>query len=345
VIVFVFVLAALLAQNASTIFSASIESTLRDSFQQSELVNYEIRQGTPLQVFATIRMPAGTIPDTSEIVAAQENLVDALGEPVELSVIIQPVVEASVARADAEVEALIEQTLDEQLTDMNVLGFVFDVGNPTLVLAVVQTDLGPSSEAFDEQTRAAEAALTQALGLPVALNILTVASYDSGSAEAVDATDKALTEVIEEILVESLTCCEVLTFSFQVGNPFLVTVSVTTDMDPASDEFLAQVQATETALAIALGWPVKLTVIVAQPTPTPTETLIPILPTLTPTPEPTIEPPTPEPTQEPPTPEPTIELPTVEPPTPEPTVEPPTPQPTAGPSPEPTTGPVPSPTP
>jgi uncharacterized hydrophobic protein (TIGR00271 family) len=83
--IFVLVLVALLAQNANTIFSATIETTLRDSFKQSELVNYEVRQGTPLQVFASIRMPAGTIPDNSEIIDAQNNLEETLGEPVELS--------------------------------------------------------------------------------------------------------------------------------------------------------------------------------------------------------------------------------------------------------------------
>ena len=302
---------------------------------QSELVNYEVRQGTPLQVFATIRMPAGTIPDSSEIIDAQNNLEESLGEPVELSVIIQPVVDATVAQTDAEVEALIGQALDEQLADMNVIGFIFEIGNPTLVLAIVQTDLQSGSEEISEQTKAAEQAITRELGLPVALSIIIVESYDSTG--AVDATDEALSETIEEILVESLTCCEILGFSFQVGNPFLITVSVTTDMDPAGDEFLAQIQAAENALSIALGWPVKLTVIVTQPTPTPTATEIPILPSATPTFEPTEELPTPGPTAEPPTPEPTVGPPTLEPPTPEPTAEPPTLEPTAEPTAEPPT--------
>jgi uncharacterized hydrophobic protein (TIGR00271 family) len=357
VLLFVLVLAALLAQNASTIFSATIEKTLNDSFKQSSLASYEVRQGTPLQVFATIRMPAELVPDTSEIIDAQENLEEVLGEPVELSVIIQPVVDANVARTDAEVKALIAQTLDENLTDMTVLGFVFEVGNPTLVLAVVESDLEQSSEEFHEQTRAAEEALAQELRLPVKLSILTVESYDSSGSQAVDATDEVITEVIEEVLVETLTCCEVLSFSFQVGNPFLVTVTVSTEMDPTSDEFLDQVRAAEEALSNALGWPVKLTVVVAQPTPIPTETSIPVLPSLTPTFEPTVEPPTPEPTLEPtaeptvgpptpeptlePTPEPTVGPPTIEPPTPEPTGEPPTLEPTQ----EPPTAPVASPTP
>jgi uncharacterized hydrophobic protein (TIGR00271 family) len=340
VAIFVIVLAALLAQNASTIFSATIERTLRDSFNQSELVAYEVRQGTPLQVFATVRMPAAIIPDNSEIIAAQENLEEALGEPVKLSVVIQPVVDASVAEADAEVEATIGRILDEQLTDMNVLGFRFEIGNPSLVLTAVKTELESASEAFNEQVRAAELALAQELGLPVILTILPLESYDS--TEAVDATDKALSETIEEILVESLACCEIVSFSFQVGNPFLVTVTVMTDIDPSSDEFLAQIQTTEDALSIALGWPARLTVIVAQPSPTPTATETPFLPSATPTiapteeiqtPEPpTVEPPTaepPTPTAEPPTP--TAEPPTEEPPTPTsgpPTEEPPTVPPT-----------------
>ncbi|UCG24171.1 MAG: TIGR00341 family protein [Chloroflexota bacterium] len=356
VAIFVLVLAALLAQNANTIFSATIERTLRDSFNQSELVGYEVRQGTPLQVFATVRMPASVIPDTSEIIAAQNNLEEALGEPVELSVVIQPVVDASVAEADAEVEATIGRILNEELTDMTVLGFKFAIGNPTLVLAAVQTELAYGSEEFNEQVGASEAALAQELGLPVVLSILPLETYDS--TEAVDATDQALSEAIEEVLIESLTCCEIVSFSFQVGNPFLVTVTVMTDMDPASDEFLAQVRATEDALSDALGWPVKLTVIVTQPSPTPTATETPFLPSATPTFTPTEEiqspePPTEEPpTEEPPTPTsepptataepPTEEPPTEEPPTPTsgpptstvepPTEEPPTPQPTGPPT-------------
>ena len=96
-------------------------------------------------------------------------------------------------------------------------------------------------------------AVAQELGLPVVLSVLPLESYDS--TEAVDATDKALSETIEAVLIESLTCCEIVSFSFQVGNPFLVTVIVTTDMDPTSDEFLAQTRATEDALSMALGWP------------------------------------------------------------------------------------------
>jgi uncharacterized hydrophobic protein (TIGR00271 family) len=337
VTIFVLVLGALLAQNASTVFSATIERTLRDSFKQSELVGYEVRQQTPLQVLATIRKSADVLTDNSEIIVAQDNLQAALGEPVELSVIIEPVVNASVAQADAEVESTIEQILNEQLPDMSVLGFVFEIGNPTLILAVVQTGLDSSSEEFIEQTRAAEDVLIQELGLPTTLSIIVVESYDNSGAGAVDATEAALTEVIADTLNDSLTCCQVLDFSFQVGNPFRVTAIVSTDMDPASDEFLGQVQKTENDLSGALGWPVNLTLIVAQPSPTPTETQIPIMPSLTPTPEPSVEPPTPEPTVEPPTPEPTVEPPTpeptVEPPTPEPTVEPPTVEP---PTPEPT---------
>jgi uncharacterized hydrophobic protein (TIGR00271 family) len=346
VAIFVLVLAALLAQNASTVFSATIERTLRDSFNQSELVDYEVRQGTPLQVFATVRMPAGIIPDNSEIIDAQDNLEEALGEPVELSVVIQPVVDASVAQADAEVEATIGRILAEQLTDMKMLGFIFEIGNPTLVLTAVQTELDSDSAEFNEQVRSAELALAQELGLPVVLSLLPLETYDSSG--AIDATDQALSETIEEVLIESLTCCEIVSFSFQVGNPFLVTVTVMTDMEPASDEFLAQIQATEEALSIALGWPVRLTVIVAQPSPTPTETEAPLLPSATPTFTPTEEIQTPEPpaptptsgppTEEPPTPTagpPTEEPPTEEPPTPTngpPTEEPPTPQPTGPPT-------------
>ena len=93
---------------------------------------------------------------------------------------------------------------------------------------------------------------------------------------------------------------------------------------------------TEGALSVALGWPVRLNVIVAQPSATPTQTALPVLPSLTPTLEPTAEQPTSEPpTPEPPTRQPTVE-PTLAPPTPEPTEVPPTLEPTI----EPTVGPT-----
>jgi hypothetical protein len=274
-------------------------------------------------------MPANETSDTSEIIAAQNNLEAALDEPVDLAVIVQPVIEASVAQTDAEVEALIGDLLDEKLIDMSVLGFVFEVGNPTLVVAAVDTELERGSVAYNEQAGSAEQALAEGLGLPVVLTLFIVESFDTTG--SVDATEQALTETIEEVLNDSLTCCQVLSTSFQVGNPFLVTAFVATEMDPADEAFLAQVQAAENNLGAALGWPVNLMVAISQPTATPTLEPTDVIPTLEPTEEPvtpeppTPEPPTAEPTVEPPTPEPTVEpatpTPTEEPPTPEPTVE------------------------
>ena len=59
---------------------------LKDAFRQAELVEFDFRQGDPVQVRATILQPVGNLDDGSEIIAAQEALEETLGQPVELAV-------------------------------------------------------------------------------------------------------------------------------------------------------------------------------------------------------------------------------------------------------------------
>ncbi len=67
-----------------------IENSLRDSFRQAELVNYEIRQSDLLEVVATVRQPVANLDSSGEIIAARDSLEELLDQPVKLSVVNEP---------------------------------------------------------------------------------------------------------------------------------------------------------------------------------------------------------------------------------------------------------------
>ena len=321
VFLFLAVLIGLTYQNFNRAYNVEIERVLRDSFVKAELVNYEIRQSIPLEKFATIRQPASNINDSSEIITAKNALEEALEEEVVLSVIIQPIVDADVARVDAEIEGLIDETLRQTLQHNELLRFIFEIGNPTLVIAFVDPQVDVSSEEFSQDIENSQKALTEALNLPVELSLSIVQTTESGA--LVEVTNQEISETIEIVLDETLEYSQLQEYQFVVGNPFIVNIIVTTEIDPLSDEFLKDIQQTEAALSDALGYPVILTVTVAPletPSPTPTSPVLP-LPTeaepeateITPTEEapspgaPT-EAPSPEPTEESETPTPTSEI-------------------------------------
>ena len=83
-----------------------------------------------------------------------------------------------VAERGGEVEAsnaafaeTIEKTLKENLQNSTLVSFTFEVGNPFLVDAAVSTSFGSNSEEFAADREAAEDALSEALGVPVLLNL------------------------------------------------------------------------------------------------------------------------------------------------------------------------------
>jgi len=237
-----------------------------------------------------------------------------LGEPVKLSVVLEPLVDADVAAANVEFEAQVDQILRENIRSGVLIESVFIAGNPSIVFALISTDVDPDSEPLASEIQAAEAALTEAGGLPVKLQVL---STDAEVGQEVEASNAVFADIIEKTLNESLEIGELVGFTFDVGNPFIVEVTITTELDQTSNEFLANIKATENALTAALGIPVLLDVTVQSPGTFPaTPTTPAIAPTeAVPSPEPTIEP-TPlddsaEATDEPPTateePAPTVE--------------------------------------
>ncbi|GAH40361.1 unnamed protein product, partial [marine sediment metagenome] len=93
VLLLVVILVSLSFLSIDTAASGRIESALRDSFQQAELVNYEVRQSDPVEVVAVVRQPVGNMDDSSEVVEARESLEELLDEPVKLSVVFEPLVD------------------------------------------------------------------------------------------------------------------------------------------------------------------------------------------------------------------------------------------------------------
>jgi hypothetical protein len=113
----------------------------------------------------------------------------------------------------------------------------------------------------------------------------------------VESSNLAFAETIEKTLNENLQGIELVSFNFEVGNPFVVVATINTELDQTSDELLVIIKSAESALSIALGIPVILDVTV-QPSLT-----VPATPTMAgageTVPAPTEEPPAA--TEEPPT--------------------------------------------
>ncbi|MCK5314023.1 MAG: TIGR00341 family protein, partial [Anaerolineales bacterium] len=257
VVSLVIILVALSLQSINTTASGRIESVLRDSFQQAELVNYEVRQSDPLEVLAVVRQPVGSIDDSSEIIEARESLEELLGEPVKLSVVLEPLVDADVAAANLAIQTQIDDILERTLKSGTLVESVFLAGNPSIVFALVSTDADPATEPFVSEIRAAEAAMTEVVRVPVKLQILTVGTEVGVEAETSNA---AFADVIEKTLKENLQNSELVEFTFEVGNPFIVEVTITTELDSTSDELLNEIEAVEDALSDALGITVLLDV-------------------------------------------------------------------------------------
>jgi uncharacterized hydrophobic protein (TIGR00271 family) len=257
VVLLVTILVALSLQSIDTTATGRVENVLRDSFQQAELVNYEIRQSSPLEVVAVVRQPVGNMDDSREVIDARDSLEELLGEPVKLSVVLEPLVDADVAAANLEIKTQIDRILEQTLQSGTLVDSVFLAGNPTIVFALVSTDANPVSEPFATEIKSAEAAMTDAAGLPVELQILTTGAKVGEEAETSNA---AFAEVIEKTLIQNLQNSVMVEFTFEVGNPFIVEVTVTTELDSTSDELLNEFEAVEDALSDALGITVLLDV-------------------------------------------------------------------------------------
>jgi uncharacterized hydrophobic protein (TIGR00271 family) len=262
VVLLLSILVALTTRRIDTVAAGRIETVLRDSFQHAELVNYEVRQGDPLEVVAIVRQPLGIMGDTGEIIIARDSLQELLDKSVKLSVVLEPLVDADVAAANADFSSQIERIFEEYISSGELIDSLVIVGNPTIVFAIVSTDADPSIEPFASEIQAAEAALSEAAGLPIELQILTT---DASVSTEVDASNAAFAEIIEQTLNTSLKQCELVNFTFEVGNPFIVEATILTALDQDSEEFLIVIETAEEALSEALGVPVLLTVTVVSP--------------------------------------------------------------------------------
>ncbi len=257
VLLLVVILVSLSFLSIDTAASGRIESALRDSFQQAELVNYEVRQSDPLEVVAVVRQPVGNMDDNSEVIEARESLEELLGEPVKLSVVLEPLVDADVAAFNLEAKTQIDRILEETIQSGTLVESVFLAGNPTIVFALVSTDADPVSEPFASEIKSAEAAMTEIAGLPVELQILTTGATIGEEAETSNA---AFAEIIDKTLAQNLQNSQLVEFTFEVGNPFIVEVTVITELDSTSEDLLTEFEAVEDALADALGITVLLDV-------------------------------------------------------------------------------------
>jgi uncharacterized hydrophobic protein (TIGR00271 family) len=257
VLLLVVVLVALSLLSINTAASGRIENVLRDSFHQAELVNYEVRQSDPIEVVAVVRQPVGNMDDSSEVVEARASLEELLGEPVKLSVVLEPLVDADVAADNLEIINQIDRILEQTIQTGTLVDSVFLAGNPTIVFALISTDADPSSEPFASEIQSAEEAMTEAARLPVELQVLTTGATTDEQAETSNA---AFAEIIDKTLAQNLQNSQLVEFTFQVGNPFLVEVTVTTELERTSEELLNEFEAVEDALSDALGITVLLDV-------------------------------------------------------------------------------------
>jgi hypothetical protein len=257
VVLLVIILVALSITSRDTAATGRIENVLHASFQQAELVNYEIRQSNPLEIVAVVRQPAGNLDDTSEILEAREALEELLGEPIKLSVVLEPLVDADVAATNLATHDQIDRILKETLHSGKVIDSVFIVSNPTIVFALVSTDADPGTEPFVSEIKTAEAEMAGVIGVPVELQILTTETSVGDEAETSNA---AFAEIIEKTLKENIHNSVLVEYTFEVGNPFIIEVIITTELDSTTEEFISEIESTEDALSEALGITVLLDV-------------------------------------------------------------------------------------
>lgn len=148
--------------NPST-FEAGVERELRNVFDNDELIDFEVRRSDPLQVIATVRRASSRVDDNSEVIAAQRALQSALGQPVELDVVIEPYI-----NADA---VLARQVIDAALAPVTVEDvWLQNEANALLVTVVLEAD---DLAAVLEQLEPLNSALSQALDRSVHLSFET----------------------------------------------------------------------------------------------------------------------------------------------------------------------------
>jgi hypothetical protein len=108
----------------------------------------------------------------NELRSAENALQEVFGVPTELVVVVVGIDEAeAIESTGVLIEETILTTLEVSMPSSQIESFTYQYGNPTFVDVVVTTDLQPESEAFQSEVRSAEAALKEALELPVRLSV------------------------------------------------------------------------------------------------------------------------------------------------------------------------------
>jgi len=177
-------------------------------------------------------------------------LKELLSEPVKLSVVLEPLVDADVAAVNLEFQNQFDKILEQTIQSGKLVDSVFIAGNPTIVFALVSTGADPGIDPFVSEIKSAEASMNEAARVPVELQILTTGIQVG---EQTATSNAAFTEVIEMTLTENLQSSELVDFTFEVGNPFIVEVTIATELDSTSEELLTEIEAVEDALSDALG--------------------------------------------------------------------------------------------
>jgi uncharacterized hydrophobic protein (TIGR00271 family) len=257
--IFIAILVALWFRQYQSINTTRIESVLQESFQQAELANFDVREEDPLRIVATIRQPVSLLDDSSEIIAAKQNLENSLEQEVNLQVVIEPFIDAASVELRAELEDEIGQILAQELPSSEVLEFNFVISNPSLVFAGVVTEVDENSETFRNEVQTAENALEEEFGVPTEL-IVVVVGTSTDEAEAIESMDVLIEHTILNTLTASMPSSQIESFTYQYGNPTFVDVLVTSDLQPESEAFKSEVRGAEAALEEALGLPVRLSV-------------------------------------------------------------------------------------
>ncbi len=254
---FIAILVVLWVRQYQSINTTRIENVLQESFQQAELINFDVREEDPLQVIATIRQPIAKIDDSSEIIAAKKNLESSLEQEVNLQVVVEPFVDAASVELRAELEEDINQVLTREMPNIDVVDFTFVIGNPSLVVTGVTTELDQNSEAFRNEVQTAENALAEVFGVPTEL-VVVVVGTSADEVEAVESAGVLIEEMIRTALVASMPSSQIESFTYQYGNPTFVDVVVISDLGPESEAFQSEVRSAEEALEEALDIPVRL---------------------------------------------------------------------------------------
>ena len=262
ILFFVAVLVALWIRQFQSTNTARIENVLQESFQQAELVNFDVREEDPMLIIATIRQPVALFDDSSEIIEAKQNLESALEKEVNLQVVVEPIVDAAIVELRVGLEEDINQVLTQEMPGSNLVDFTFVIGNPSLVIAGVATDLDENSEAFRDEVQAAESRLTEVFGVPTELMVVVIGA-SADEVEAIRSADVFIEETIRTALEASLPSSHIERFTFQYGNPTLVEVMVKSELERESEAFESEVRGAEDALEEALGVPVRLSVEIA----------------------------------------------------------------------------------